>query len=436
VNWAQCQPEPKAGWVDQLGRDCAWYGAEKERCEVLGDSPAINAGYRDEAKKFSYHHIQITMKDCCECQEGILGGPAFNAPGKFCTSNTEFEIVGARETSWSSVHKNYKKADTWRVNIGPVAIFTMEAPNGECEFVGSNCVSSRGYRTKKGYYNTDACTITMLRDATVTMGNDIDVEEGYDKLSFEPQTGPRIAEIVTADRRIEVKAGDKFQWKTDKYDSSYRGWQMCFSAELPSVGSSSGSNSVQVGCEESTCMASDYFLTCPAGKICGSGGCYDCPAGSHECPRDGGFYARACTNDKQCHWSGCVPPTRTGVDQATYLADKSMCCGTATAPASEPESEIILYKDCWWFEQEEGRCRGPEASLKGSQGLTAKDVCCVCKYGRVVNHWGKYVEDDGSLAEGWSESAVAEETSLASENSRLKRTNRALVKALKEISLA
>merc|ERR1711997_1147963 len=80
-------------------------------------------------------------------------------------------------------------------------------------------------------------------------------------------------------------------------------------------------------CGPSTCRDSDWFKTCDAGKICRSGGCYDCPEGFHECPRDGGFTANVCPNDKQCYsWIGCVGAATARVDQQTYLKDKSICC--------------------------------------------------------------------------------------------------------------
>ena len=88
----------------------------------------------------------------------------------------------------------------------------------------------------------------------------------------------------------------------------------------------------EVACGVSTCRSTDFFATCSAGKICGSDGCYDCPAGSHQCPRDQGFWHKTCPNDQQCHSTGCV--TSTGIDQETYLADKSMCCGTTPTTTS------------------------------------------------------------------------------------------------------
>jgi len=100
----------------------------------------------------------------------------------------------------------------------------------------------------------------------------------------------------------------------------------------------------EVACDVSTCRFTDYFETCDAGKICGQGGCYDCPSGSHQCPRDQGFYFRVCTNDKQCHSTGCVTSSVTGIDQEIYLADKFMCCTTSrNCEASDEEQNFRMW---------------------------------------------------------------------------------------------
>jgi len=120
------------------------------------------------------------------------------------------------------------------------------------------------------------------------------------------------------------------------------------------------------------------------------------------------------------------------------------------------------YVDCWWFEQDVGRCHGKEGQLMGTDCLTANDVCCVCRYGKVANFWGKYTNSDGSLVDKWSgqesqsairketsigsegeksefeikkeTSQIKKETSLASQNARLQKTNRALKEALNTLT--
>jgi len=82
----------------------------------------------------------------------------------------------------------------------------------------------------------------------------------------------------------------------------------------------------EAACGMEICRPGDWFSTCPAGKICGSGGCYSCAPGRHKCPRDSDFYFKTCENEKQCHSTGCVDASVTGVDQQTYLKDKQKCC--------------------------------------------------------------------------------------------------------------
>ena len=91
----------------------------------------------------------------------------------------------------------------------------------------------------------------------------------------------------------------------------------------------------------STCRFNDFFATCSAGKICEADGCYDCPAGFHQCPRDRGYWHKVCINDQQCHFTGCVASSVTGIDQEAYLADKSMCCTRTTARSRNNQDQIF-----------------------------------------------------------------------------------------------
>merc|ERR1711953_1193945 len=88
------------------------------------------------------------------------------------------------------------------------------------------------------------------------------------------------------------------------------------------------------------------------------------------------------------------------------------------------------YVDCNWFEQDVGRCEGKYGQLQGTDCLTANDVCCVCRYGKVANHWGPYTNKDGSLVDKWSGLESESETSVASQKARTKKSNRALKDAL------
>jgi len=261
-------------------------------------------------------NMNTAMEDCCECQEGDLGGPAFNAPGRYCFDTTEFEKVGAREKSWSRPDKrDYMKADAWKVDL-------------------SNAKPKPA--------------------APATHGLEV-----------------QVAEEICTDFAKTAEASTRLG--SDGCLAQYDGWS--------------------------------------AGEYCGQ---YKYSTCSHE--RWGEAY------------SACCPDY----------------CG----------NYVSNYVDCWWFEQDVGRCDGPEGNLQGTQCLTANDVCCVCRYGRVANHWGKYTNSDGSLSDEWSgqEASVASAqmegqeskvemnkdtslaTNLASQISRLQKTNRALKEALNALT--
>jgi len=55
-----------------------------------------------------------------------------------------------------------------------------------------------------------------------------------------------------------------------------------------------------------------------------------------------------------------------------------------------------IYKDCWFFEQKGGRCRGSWGEQLGTDGLSAQEVCCVCRFGNIAQHWGRTVNSDGT----------------------------------------
>jgi len=151
----------------------------------------------------------------------------------------------------------------------------------------------------------------------------------------------------------------------------------------------------EAACDTSTCLAGDYYATCPAGKVCGTGGCYSCPSGSHVCPRGQGFYGSVCPNDKQCHSSGCVP----GENQEAYLADKKMCCTVKveSPPVSCGRHMAASCADC------------PE----GNGAAWCNGECT------------------------WSNNACVDklvsEVSLAAQNERLKAVNKALHKTLQAL---
>jgi len=54
------------------------------------------------------------------------------------------------------------------------------------------------------------------------------------------------------------------------------------------------------------CEVGDFYHMCSSSKLCGKGGCYDCPMGEHICTRGRGYYKHTCPAGKACHVTGCV----------------------------------------------------------------------------------------------------------------------------------
>lgn len=134
-------------------------------------------------------------------------------------------------------------------------------------------------------------------------------------------------------------------------------------------------------------------------------------------------------NDVDVESKDQIPTSLSAGDHITWDSDNWKEGSGWQLCFSNEETRNNRWVDCWWFEQEVGRCRGPQGAIPGTNGLTANDVCCVCHYGKPVNHWGRYVKADGSLEDGWSEEALAsrpktrKEKSVASKNARLRKTN-------------
>jgi len=140
---------------------------------------------------------------------------------------------------------------------------------------------------------------------------------------------------------------------------------------------------------------------------------------------------RSCTAEKENEIAG--------VDEGKYwMVDLGL---------NEP-----YYLDCHFFEAKLSRCRTSWGSEPGSNGKSAKEVCCVCQFGRVVHIWGKNVNTDGSLVDRSNRFVKSEEravgipglidpgnsdgsdnsaeTQLARQNKLLRKTNKALKEAL------
>lgn len=90
---------------------------------------------------------------------------------------------------------------------------------GDCN-IQNNCVSSNGYPER--YENDASCSITMKSDASITLGKDFEIEDGFDFL--------KIAEIPVRERSIIqelIYSGQKIEWESDDM-VTYKGWEICF----------------------------------------------------------------------------------------------------------------------------------------------------------------------------------------------------------------
>jgi len=95
--------------------------------------------------------------------------------------------------------------------------FTM---TGDCDVV-DDCVSSKNYPNLYG--KKEECTVTMSKDALVTVGGTFNLENHYDHLMI------RGIDIFL---RLEVPStfnqGESFSWSTD-FSNNLQGWRFCFS---------------------------------------------------------------------------------------------------------------------------------------------------------------------------------------------------------------
>ena len=90
--------------------------------------------------------------------------------------------------------------------------------SGDCT-VASNCVSSRLY-PDYAYYNGDACEVTMLRSATLTVGSTFSISQAG-VLEILGEIINDAAEIPTM-----LSTNDVIRWEGTLF-SDY-GWQICF----------------------------------------------------------------------------------------------------------------------------------------------------------------------------------------------------------------
>ena len=91
--------------------------------------------------------------------------------------------------------------------------------SGDCD-VHDDCVSSSNYPSPHG--NTESCSITMLQDASVSVGFTFDLETCCDHLMIR-DVDVEFASAVPP----SLNAGEIFSWSSDG-SIARNGWQLCF----------------------------------------------------------------------------------------------------------------------------------------------------------------------------------------------------------------
>ena len=97
------------------------------------------------------------------------------------------------------------------------AYFTM---TGDCDTQG-DCVSSNNYPQVHG--NSESCTITMLQDASVSVGSTFSLETCCDHLMIHGNDVESSDTVPTS-----LRANDELTWSSDG-SVTREGWQLCFS---------------------------------------------------------------------------------------------------------------------------------------------------------------------------------------------------------------
>ena len=104
--------------------------------------------------------------------------------------------------------------------------FTM---TGDCDVQG-DCVSSNNYPNVHG--NSESCSVTMLQDAGVVVGNTFNLEACCDNLMIGGVDVESSASVPGT-----LNAGDVFQWSSD-FIVTREGWQLCFEPTITPTDSS------------------------------------------------------------------------------------------------------------------------------------------------------------------------------------------------------
>ena len=90
---------------------------------------------------------------------------------------------------------------------------------GDCDVQG-DCVSSNNYPNEHG--NSESCTVTMLQDANVVVGNTFNLETCCDNLMIGGIDVESSASVPNS-----LNEGSVFTWTSDG-SVTREGWQLCF----------------------------------------------------------------------------------------------------------------------------------------------------------------------------------------------------------------
>jgi len=97
---------------------------------------------------------------------------------------------------------------------------------GDCDVVG-DCVSSSNHPTSHGH--NEQCTVTMIQDASVTVGSGFSLETCCDHLII------RGNYVKSPDAvPLTFNSGESFSWSSD-HSVNKPGWQLCFSPYVAPV---------------------------------------------------------------------------------------------------------------------------------------------------------------------------------------------------------
>lgn len=367
-------------------------------------APAFLAGVigSDSCGAWGYEMI----KDATECREAATQLKiSFNREDCF----TDQSDVGCFRTNTAVSYNNCRNYGVdIHANRGPVCKPIADVQyfeiTGDCEVTKSNnCVQSKGW--PEDYGNDESCSINVLVGGSTDVSDPFDIEIGYDVLTI---AGTNVRNSWHVPDTLDV--GDAITWTSDG-SATREGWQICIEKEA-AVGQRS-TPSKRIGKEKAV------------GDVC------------VESPTWTDMFGQSCEwyeeQIERCEVYGSVESDTDSVSH-TYPAIEN-CCYCQPGPQGGPaahdgnfctwrtENSIhdswavnlgatdTIWKDCWFFEQKGGRCRTTWGEEPGRGGLTANEVCCVCRFGNVAQHWGKTVNDDGTPASA-AEASVGDEQVL------------------------